>query len=349
MKLAIAILAHNEQDEIAGTLEGLLRQSVFSDRALAAQISVFVIANGCTDQTATTSERVLASLRSQRDFLWEVISLQVAGKANAWNVFVHDLLPTDVDYAAIMDADIEFGEFHTIAKCLKLLEESSQILVSTPRLVKNLPKLRITRIGSYLVRAFAGTADSTVHAIAGAFYCARVEALKKIVMPKNIIVEDGFLRAMIATSALTETEQLGRIQSPREATVLHVPYTKFFDIFRYQVRQAKGTAINYFIFEEISQLQNDFQERMNEVRRRNEADPEWVTEMIRRRESDATNLIPRGYTLRRLDMLRAATGMKKIKCLLLLPALLYDFVVARVADNELRNRTSKTQWDRIRD
>jgi hypothetical protein len=154
---------------------------------------------------------------------------------------------------------------------------------------------------------------------------------------------------MIATSALTETEQLGRIQSPREATVLHVPYTKFFDIFRYQVRQAKGTAINYFIFEEISQLQNDFQERMNEVRRRNEADPEWVTEMIRRRESDATNLIPRGYTLRRLDMLRAATGMKKIKCLLLLPALLYDFVVARVADNELRNRTSKTQWDRIRD
>jgi glycosyltransferase involved in cell wall biosynthesis len=349
MKLAIAVLAHNEQDEIAGTLESLFRQSVFFGPALVTEISVYVIANGCTDQTVSVSERTLAQLRTERSVFWKVVCLQKAGKANAWNAFVHDLLCADVDYAAIMDADVRFGEVGTIASCLKLLEGSPQVQIATPRLVKRFDERRSGRIGGLLVRAFAGTADSTSHAIAGAFYCARAGTLRNVVMPLNIIVEDGFLRAMTLTSALTEPEQLERIQSPCEATVQYVPYTRLRDIFRYQVRQAKGSAIDHFIFDELNRLPRSFQERMSEVRRRNEANPDWVTEMIRRVASDAKNMIPRGYVLRRLEILRVSTGVQKIKCLLLSPALLYDFVVAHVADGELRSRVVQTHWDRIRD
>lgn len=349
MKLAIAILAHNEEKEIDETLSGLLRQSIFSKHAPGIEITIFLIANGCTDATVATSKSVLARLELQYDFRWQVEDLQEAGKANAWNVFVHDLLPADVVYAAIMDADIGFGEQDTIAKCIAMLENSPRQLIATPLLVKHFRNSHNNHVGSFFVKAFSGTADSTFHTIAGAFYCARAAALKEIFMPRNIVIEDGFLRAMILTRGLTTPEEYERIETPPGATVRHVPYTTLPQIFRYQVRQSKGTAINLFIYQELDRLPRSFHARMEEVRRRNESNPEWVMQLVRGVASHKRSLIPRSYTLRRIAKLRTKRGLAKIKCLLLMPALLFDLLVGQVADRTLKKFASEIQWDRIRD
>ena len=349
MKIAIAVLAHNEENEIEETLTGLLRQSIFANDALGIEVTIFVIANGCTDETVAISKKSLSRQELQYKFRWQVADLQDAGKANAWNVFVHDLLPVDVAYAAIMDADICFGEHDTIAKCIRMLEQSPRQLIATPRLVKHFPKTRSNQVGSLLVRAFSGTADSTSHTIAGAFYCSRATALKEIVMPRDIVVEDGFLRAMILTSGLTTPEDYERIETPPGVTVRHIPYTILSQIFRYQVRQAKGTAINLFIYDELDRLPRSFHARMNEVRRRNETNPEWVIQLVRGMASQDRNIIPRGYTFRRIANLRTKNGLAKIKGMLLLPALLFDLFVGHIANRTLKKSESETQWDRIKD
>lgn len=349
VKLAIAVLAHNEEKGIEETLQGLLQQSVFAKDPLGVEITVFVIANGCTDDTVAISKRALSQLEAQHDFRWQVVDLEGAGKANAWNFFVHDLLSVDVDYAAIMDADIGFGERDTITKCIRMLEASPRQMVATPLLVKYFPKGQSSQIGKLFVKAFSGTADSTFHTIAGAFYCARAAALKEVFMPHGIVIEDGFLRAMILTSGLTTPEEYERIQTPPEATVCHVPYTRLSEIFRYQVRQAKGTAINLFIYDELDQLPRSFRARMEEVQTRNRTNPEWVMRLVRGMASHSRQLIPKDYTFRRIANLRTKSGLARIKCLLLLPTLLFDLRVAQVAHRTLKESASDVQWDRIRD
>ncbi len=78
----VAVFAHNEELQIGACLESL-------DEASASHsINVYVMANGCSDRT----EAVFREFAQTRRWL-TLVSLALPDKANAWNVFVHDVAP----------------------------------------------------------------------------------------------------------------------------------------------------------------------------------------------------------------------------------------------------------------
>lgn len=96
---AIAVFAHNEAGTIRAALESI--PAAAADH----EVAVYVLANGCTD--ATTDEVRACATRLPN--LW-LVEIPIADKANAWNVFIHDLFPeeeaTGLDTWFFMDGDV---------------------------------------------------------------------------------------------------------------------------------------------------------------------------------------------------------------------------------------------------
>ncbi|WP_265946003.1 glycosyltransferase family 2 protein [Dechloromonas sp. A34] len=77
---SIAVFAHNEAANIAATLESI---RVVEDGIT---IRVVVLANGCIDSTASIV-RELARLHHNL----QVVEIPLADKANAWNLYIHEI------------------------------------------------------------------------------------------------------------------------------------------------------------------------------------------------------------------------------------------------------------------
>jgi glycosyltransferase involved in cell wall biosynthesis len=86
----VALFAHNEARRIRSALESVVAASDGSP------ITIVVLANGCRDDTA----RVVRDCGSFVPNL-TLVEIALADKANAWNVFVHTVLP------AVSDASLE--------------------------------------------------------------------------------------------------------------------------------------------------------------------------------------------------------------------------------------------------
>jgi Glycosyl transferase family 2 len=79
----VMVLAHNEEKHIAACLDSLFNGE--PDRRL----EVYVMANGCTDRTETIT-RQYALKRPEV----HLISIRMPDKCNAWNVFIHEVVPS---------------------------------------------------------------------------------------------------------------------------------------------------------------------------------------------------------------------------------------------------------------
>jgi glycosyltransferase involved in cell wall biosynthesis len=79
----VMVLAHNEERHIEACLDSIFAADPD------APLRVFVMANGCTDKT----EEYVASY-SGRDPRVNLVSLELGDKCNAWNVFIHEIVPS---------------------------------------------------------------------------------------------------------------------------------------------------------------------------------------------------------------------------------------------------------------
>ena len=75
----VMVLAHNEERHIERCIRSIL------DGDPEASLEVYVMANGCTDQTEAIVGAIAAEDRRVHN-----VSIEVGDKCNAWNVFVHD-------------------------------------------------------------------------------------------------------------------------------------------------------------------------------------------------------------------------------------------------------------------
>lgn len=82
LAVSVAIFAHNEQDYIRDCLQ------VVAEGLQGLDARAVVLANGCTDGTVEVAQ---AFCRGHANFT--VVGIAVGDKANAWNVYVHDLAP----------------------------------------------------------------------------------------------------------------------------------------------------------------------------------------------------------------------------------------------------------------
>lgn len=338
-RLSIAFLAHDEADRLPAALADLRAQTVFGGDAGAAPAEIVVVANGCTDDTAEAARRAFARLGFPAHVRCRVVDLPTPGKTNAWNVFVHELLDPAAEVVCMLDADIRMPQPDLIARALRALGAAPDARVASDVSVKDfgdLPRLHPMRLLNLAFERPGGGGGGA--GFCGQFYCIRAEFLRRLVLPIGLLSQDGFLRAMILTEGLTRPENMGRIVTPPGAFHLHPAYTRLSQIYRFQKRQAIGTAIYLLIYRELERMPPSLDARMAEIRRRNAEDPGWVSDLIAERARDPENFVPRSYVRRMLETMRRARGLQRLKWLLAPAGLAFDAAVARAADAELRRR-----------
>jgi glycosyltransferase involved in cell wall biosynthesis len=147
----VMVLAHNEEKHIAACLDSLFNGE--PDRRL----EVYVMANGCTDRTETIT-RQYALKRPEV----HLISIRMPDKCNAWNVFIHEVVPSLPKHPLyfFMDGDARIlpGSLTGLAEGLtnhpaanaasappasgRSIKEDRRILIEERHLVANLYALR---------------------------------------------------------------------------------------------------------------------------------------------------------------------------------------------------------------
>ena len=108
----VMVLAHNEEETITSCLDSIIGAE--SDHAL----EIYVMANGCTDQTEDLV-KVFSTCHPEV----KLISIGLGDKCNAWNEFIHNVVPAscaDRDIYFFMDGDarVVAGSFSAMANAL---------------------------------------------------------------------------------------------------------------------------------------------------------------------------------------------------------------------------------------
>jgi glycosyltransferase involved in cell wall biosynthesis len=191
---SLAVFAHNESSRIRTALESIGRAA--GDRG----VEVVVLANGCTD---STSDEVRACANVLPD-LW-LAEIELADKANAWNVYVHDVITSEraqeIETYFFMDGDVRLERDALVLLASALSEHpSAQAAGGMPATGRDRDRWR-TRMVEH------GTLAGNLYALRGSF----VECLRQrhVRMPVGLIGEDLFVSWLVA-------EQLGRTTSLAE-------------------------------------------------------------------------------------------------------------------------------------
>ena len=275
MKIAMGILAYNEERTIGSTISSLAEQSVFENTNHT--ISIHVVPNGCRDATALLAREALESLKKRHPSVQvEVNELTEGGKANAWNHFVHEFSPADAEGLLLLDADIHFGERECLERVVQTLMESPAAVVAVDLPLKDIAlkinpsvRERLSVNASHLQSA--GTPK-----IAGSLYFARADALRSFWMPLGLLVEDGFVKAMLLTDSFRHPERSEGIIRAPEATHYFKAVTGLKDWFSHERRLLNGTALNILLFSYIQQLVRDGEDPNWVIQENNKRDPFWV-------------------------------------------------------------------------
>jgi len=181
---SLAVFAHNESGRIGAALQSIVRAAAGMD------VEVWVLANGCTD---ATSDEVRACATVLPD-LW-LAEIDVADKANAWNVYVHELMTPErareIETYFFMDGDVRLER-----DALGLLAAALNTVPSAMA-AGGMPATGRDRVGWRARMVENGM-------LAGNFYALRASFLdgvreRQIRMPVGLIGEDLFLSWLVAT------------------------------------------------------------------------------------------------------------------------------------------------------
>lgn len=96
----IAVFAHNEEKNICKTLDSIINNS---DDNL---YGIYVLANGCTDNTASVARGYFAEKGFTKH---HIIEIEIGDKCNAWNEYVYTHRPK-VKHHFFVDSDVTFSK-----------------------------------------------------------------------------------------------------------------------------------------------------------------------------------------------------------------------------------------------
>lgn len=337
-QLFIGILAHNEAGVIGRLLQDLSQQSVMQTGFTGLSVHICIVPNGCTDTTAQTSRVALAGLDLPKHVEWSVVELEPAGKTSAWNAFVHEISPDDADYLLFLDADVSLPQHDLIERSVAMLVDYPEAWVVSDESRNVFPEGSGPSLMKFLAPLFAATASGKPSGICGQFYCARARRLKSLVLPAGLLSQDGFIRAMILTSALTTTEELNRIQRVPDAYHLHPAYATLSRRYRYEKRQMVSVVVFRSVYKFLRTLPNTYEERMSEIHRLNSVDPNWVSRVVQSDSTESMMALPKRQVFNRFDRWRERPWPRRIAMApIVFLAMLFDVFVCLRAAAELRS------------
>ena len=280
MKVSIGVLAYNEENTIASTIKQILLQNVFdlSD----CEIQLIIVANGCTDKTALVAEKVLQNYKLIKNFSYNVVNLNKAGKSNAWNEYVHTYSWSNAEYYVLLDADIEFGSKNVIKRLIEALSENPQAHVSVDQIRKDVEKETKKGLFAYISLKLSDSKKSNTHkAIAGSLYCVKGNIIRKIYMPIGLPVEDGFLRAMIVTDNFTHMDNNSRIEVASDVCHYFQAILSPLKLYKHEKRLVIGTVINSVIYNHLwANVKASPLDAGQIIKGLNVKDENWVVQLI---------------------------------------------------------------------
>jgi len=181
---AIAVFAHNEGGRIRSALESIV------SAAGGRNVEVVVLANGCAD---STSDEVRACATVLTDLT--LVEIDTADKANAWNVYVHDVITperaAEIETCFFMDGDVTLEPVALNLLAAALQEHpSANAAGGMPATGRDRDAWR-----GRMVRN--GTLAGNLYALRNRF----VEAIRRsrIRMPIGLVHEDHLLSWLVAT------------------------------------------------------------------------------------------------------------------------------------------------------
>jgi hypothetical protein len=180
---AIAVFAHNEGGRIRAALRSIVPAAGGRD------VEVVVLANGCAD---STFDEVRGSANLLADLT--LVEIDTADKANAWNVFVHDVIAperaAEIETYFFMDADVTL-EPRALNLLAAALHEhpSANAAGAMPATGRNRDLWRTRMVRN-------GTLAGNLYALRSTF----VDELRNhhVRMPVGLIGEDLFLSWLVA-------------------------------------------------------------------------------------------------------------------------------------------------------
>ncbi len=265
-------------------LDGLFGQTIFATPALARlgieSVELVCVPNGCTDRTADEARQAFARHPLGEPYHRAVSDCPRAGKAGAWNAFVHDASDPRADYLFLLDADISFDSDDVLEKLFERLERDPVAVVATDQPVKAIRNTRARLSLKDRASLGASAQAATVDAISGQLYCGRAAELRKIWMPVALPVEDGFLAAMIVTDGFTRPRRPGLIVRVADAIHYYDSHEDVVGFLRHERRIIVGSVINAWLFQLLWQ-QGAAGHVGRFIAQANRRDPDWIDRYVR--------------------------------------------------------------------
>lgn len=193
MRFFINILAHNEEQSICECIASVLAQSLMADE----EITVTVIANGCTDGT----EEAVTAL-SDMDRRVRLFAIREGGKVNALRMFI------DSEYykneqccesiVFFMDADVTLNEQDMLQRMAgQIVADDNLYAVSACCIPESVYNSKLDFV-SCLFRAQAKIhQELKPNILRGMLYCIRTTILNRITFPKNLLSDDICLEILL--------------------------------------------------------------------------------------------------------------------------------------------------------
>jgi glycosyltransferase involved in cell wall biosynthesis len=345
-QVSIGVLAHDEAPRIGKTLQSLFAQDVFQRFAT----EIVIVANGCTDETARVARRSLADHHAA----WSargtarVEELVVAGKANAWNQFVHELSSPRASVLVLMDADITFLKTNTISSMVSTLEKCPQAVVCVDQPIKNIQiKPNRTFFERLLVSVTPKINPDDVP-LCGQLYCALSAPVRQIKLPVEITCEDGFLRALLLTNGFTAPENLRRIVLDSNVSHSFESVASLRELFNHEKWLVAGSIVDMLLFERFSAECTPDRNAMALIRKWQQHDRDWLPRYIESQvQTRGWGLLPRPWWTRRWSGLRKLPlGRRLLRVPVAVIATAMDALIFIAAIRDVRRGRAFRYWGR---
>lgn len=339
MFISIGIFAYNEEARIARTLQSLRDQDLLtSGRA----VEIVVLPNGCRDRTAEVAQEAIERLFANLPVVKaRVENLAEPGKSRTWNRYVHGLADPSAQVLIFMDGDIDLVGAATLANMVAALEEHPEAHASVDVILKDIAFKQNLTAREKMSLAASELTRSGPPKLAGSLYAVRGPVVRGIWMPEGLLVEDGFVKAMLCTDNFTRRDLPTRLVRAEQAAHTFEAVTDFRILFKHEVRLLVGSAMNFIVFEELmAKVEETGRDGGELLEAWNRENPHWMPELI-----DATLacrrglLAPTGFILlplKQLGNLSATSAIKRFPAAAL--RVVFNLAAAFAAHRQLKRR-----------
>ena len=287
-RVAIGIVARNEEARLGATVQSLFEQSLFSELARRGwRCEIFLMANGCTDRTAEVARVIFDTQQKyhpeHNEFDARVVELAERGKINAWNEFVHSYSSHDAEFLYLMDSDILINRRETLWNMLRALEVDDQANITVDRPRKHILFNQRKSLWDRCSLAASRLTSSADAQLCGQLYCIRAEIARRIYLPKDLSAcEDGFIKSIVCTDFLTHPTEPQRIRIADGAEHIFESYSSLAAIVKNQKRQIMGQTILHILLDGYSRTCRcpGKGHMADTLKEKDRTDPMWLKRLI---------------------------------------------------------------------